>query len=45
MPIETPNKDGRTALMWACKNGHVNVVSWLLDVAGMYIYIYIYIYI
>jgi len=30
MDVEEENKDGRTALMWAAKNGHRQVVEWLL---------------
>ena len=31
--VNATNKDGRTALMWACKSGRARAVSLLLDEA------------
>lgn len=32
--VDAANKDGRTALQWACKSGRSEVVRYLLDEAG-----------
>ena len=28
--VDRPSKDGRTALMWACRNGHIDVAQRLV---------------
>ena len=32
--VDTANKDGRTALMWACKNGEERVAAYLVHEGG-----------